>query len=148
MSAEIIDLAAVRTLRGNAGSAVTQKSITAETLEDVFDLERPRFHFWTGASGQRYVHTIHSLLLCPEVPASNYILLRRNADGSQGVLAIGRVSNDAPSLNLAEIRQRGAELGANEVHVHLLATSPRHSKHVAQDLRTAQFGIEHGQITV
>ncbi len=26
-----------------------------------------------------------------------------------------------PSLNLAEIRQRGAELGADEVHVHLLA---------------------------
>ena len=40
---------------------------------------------------------------------------------------------------LAEIRQRGAALGADEVHVHLLATSAQESQAVEFDLRTAQF---------
>ena len=60
----------------------------------------------------------------PAASPGNYVLVRRDADGRRTVLSIGRVTHDAPSLNLAEIRQRGAELGANEVHVHLLADTP------------------------
>jgi hypothetical protein len=41
-------------------------------------------------------------------------------------------------LNLAEIRQRGAELGAHEVHVHLLAESSKESRMVEFDLKTGQ----------
>jgi hypothetical protein len=40
---------------------------------------------------------------------------------------------------LAEIRQRGATMGANEVHVHLLATSDRDMKLVEFDLRAGQL---------
>jgi hypothetical protein len=95
-----------------------------------------RFHFWSGASGRRYVHTIYSLIECPAIPAGNYILVHRDALGRRLVLAIGRVSNTAASLNLAEIRRRGAALGANEVHVHLLAPNAKQSRLVEADLRS------------
>lgn len=99
---------------------------------------RERFHFWAGASGQRYVHTIYSLVECPALPQSNYVLVKRDDMGRRCVLSIGRLANGVPTLNLAEIRQRGAELGANEVHVHLLASTAKQSKLIEFDLRTGQ----------
>ncbi|MGQ0673698.1 MAG: hypothetical protein ACT4N2_12595 [Hyphomicrobium sp.] len=129
MSARIIDLAEARRLR----------EIPAEVdmLQQASD-SRERFHFWRGASGQRYVHTVYSLIDCPALPASNFVLVRRDKTGRRHVLAIGRLANPAGTLNLAEIRQRGAELGANEVHVHLLAGSAKQSRLVEFDLKTGQ----------
>ena len=60
----------------------------------------------------------------------------------RSILAIGRLTNEIPSLNLAEIRQRAATLGADEVHVHLLATSMQEAQAVEVDLRTAQFATK------
>lgn len=131
MSAEIIHLADVRVRRGSPNPAVEGPAA---------DLEVPtRFHFWTGATGKKYVHTVYSLFDCPPVGLANYVLVRREGRAVRTVLAIGRVSGEAASLNLAEIRQRGAQLGADEVHIHLLATSPVESQAVEVDLRTAQF---------
>jgi hypothetical protein len=130
MSARIINLAEVRENRSRPAAEMT----LIEATPDV----RERFHFWCGASGQRYVHTIYPLVDCPALPASNYILVKREASGKRTVLSIGRVANSAPSLNLAELRQRGAELGANEVHVHLLAGTAKQAKLVEFDLRTGQ----------
>lgn len=130
MSAEIIRLADVRVRRAAATPAVPPHA----------DCEAPaRFHFWTGATGKRYVHTVYSLFDCPPVGIANYVLVRRDGRAARTVLAIGRVAGEAASLNLAEIRQRGAQLGADEVHIHLLATSPQDSQAVEVDLRTAQF---------
>ena len=39
------------------------------------------------------------------------------------------------TLNLAEIRLRSAQLGANEVHIHLLAGSTAQSQLIETDLR-------------
>ena len=132
MTAEIISLASYKSSR----KAATPAAIRGEPamLDGAPDLAG-RFHFWSGASGRRYVHTIYSLLECPAIPAGNYILVHRDAEGRRLVLAVGRVSNAAASLNLAEIRRRGAELGANEVHVHLLAPSAKQSRLVESDLR-------------
>lgn len=58
---------------------------------------------------------IATLLECPPLGPGNYVLVRRHADGAV-ILQLGRLASDAPSLNLALIRRRGAELGANEVH--------------------------------
>lgn len=130
MSAEIIRLADVRVRRAAATPAETSQS----------EFEAPtRFHFWTGATGKRYVHTVYSLFDCPPVGIANYVLVRRDGRATRTILAIGRVAGEAASLNLAEIRQRGAQLGADEVHIHLLATSPQDSQAVEVDLRTAQF---------
>lgn len=132
MSAEIIVLADVRVRRGSTHQSAV------EPAADYIDAPT-RFHFWTGATGKRYVHTVYSLFDCPPVGLANYVLVRREGRTKRTVLAIGRVSGEAASLNLAEIRQRGAQLGADEVHIHLLACDPQESQAVEVDLRTAQF---------
>lgn len=134
MGARIIQLAEVRARRSN-------RAPVASLGTDIESADR--FHFWSGASGQRYVHSVYSLLECPEVPAANFLLVRRDAAGRRDVLAIGRLRHGAGSLNLAEIRQRGARLGANEVHVHLLAPSAAQRRVVEADLRAGQCDHEH-----
>jgi hypothetical protein len=56
-----------------------------------------------------------SLIECPPLGPGNYVLVRRDAEGRATWLGSGRLVSQAPSLNLALIRRRGAELGANEV---------------------------------
>ena len=131
MSAEIIQLAEFRARRAHEQPPVS----TAEYYPE----QPPRFHFWTGASGKRYVHTVYGLFDCPTLEDANYILVRRGDRATRFVLAIGRLSNNCPSENLAEIRQHGAALGADEVHVHLLASSNQEAQAVEADLITAQF---------
>ena len=131
MSARIIHLADYKARRG----LVPGETPAIETAPDLAE----RFHFRTGGSGRRYVHTVYSLIECPPMSAGNYILVRRDGEGRRSALSIGRSCHQAPTLNLAEIRQRGAELGANEVHVHLLASSVVQSELVEDDLRTGQF---------
>jgi hypothetical protein len=138
MSARIIELAAFRAKRA-------QESEALEAPEKKLN-EANRFHFWTGASGKRYVHTVYELFECPPLPAANYVLVRREPGARRKVLSIGRVGNSASSLNLAEIRQRGAELGADEVHVHLLAESAKLAKLIEFDLRTGQIEADISQL--
>jgi hypothetical protein len=95
---------------------------------------------WQGASGQRYAHSIFSLIECPPLPKVAYALVRRDAGGARHVLHIASGTSDAPTLNLARIRQRGATLGANEVHVHALAGTDDERQLVVCDLRAGQFG--------
>jgi hypothetical protein len=137
MSARIIELAAFRASRFDEAELPPQSKANGAN----------RFHFWTGASGKRYVHTVYELLDCPALPAANYVLVRREPGARRKVLSIGRVSNTAASLNLAEIRQRGAELGADEVHVHLLAETQKLSKLVEFDLRTGQIEADLARLT-
>ncbi len=130
MGAHVIQLADYRARKVAAASAPAELDGAADIAE--------RFHFWSGGTGRRYVHTIYSLVECPALPAGNYVLVRRDHNGSRHVLAIGRVGHESASLNLAEIRRRGAELEANEVHVHLLAHTAKQSLFVEADLRTGQ----------
>jgi len=109
--------------------------------------EAQQFQFWGGESGQQYVHSVFSLIGCPELPPANYILARRSSDGGLTVLRIARTEHEAQSLNLAEIRHRGAKLGANEVHVHFLADTRRERQLIEADLRAAHFtGLSAGQV--
>ena len=99
-----------------------------------------RLHFWRGASGTRYVHTVYSLIECPPLPRALDLLVRRNREGRREVLHISCGESDAPTLNLAHVRQRGAQLGANEVHVHFLAETEAQRRLLTCDLRAGQFG--------
>ncbi len=130
MHARIISLADYKARRAGPASQPAVIDGAADIAE--------RFHFWNGASGRRYVHTIYSLVECPAIPSGNYILVHRDEEGRRLVLSIGRVGNAAASLNLAEIRRRGADLGANEVHVHLLAPNAKQSRLIETDLRSGQ----------
>ncbi|MGD9868262.1 MAG: hypothetical protein AB7U38_09730 [Hyphomicrobiales bacterium] len=98
------------------------------------------YHYWMGASGARYLHTVYTLRSCPLLPRANFILVRREANGSRRPLAIGRTMAGAQSLNLAYLRREGARAGANEVHVHLLAETDAERSRVETDLRSRQFG--------
>ncbi len=134
MSAQIIELADARATRAAAAAA-------AAALDDTISQPHAAtnnvvFQFWSGASGTRYVHSIYNLFECPPVPAGNYILVNRTADGARTVLAIGRTSNETAARNLAAIRQRSALIGANEVHIHLLAGSDTQSALIEADLQT------------
>lgn len=80
-----------------------------------------RVEGWIGASGQRYTHLVYGLIDCPVVPKANYVLIHRERDGRREVLKVGRASHEAPTLNLAQIRHEGALLGANEIHVCIVA---------------------------
>ena len=134
MSAEIVSLADVRSRKPGVKLVDREAAPQGDTAA--------RFHFWTGASGKRYVHTVYSLFDCPAVETANYVLVRREGVTKRTVLAIGRLTNESASLNLAEIRQRGATIGADEVHVHLLAMSANEAQAVEADLRTAQFASQ------
>lgn len=131
MGARVIQLADFRAPR----SATQPRLATFDEASE----PRARFHFWSGASGQRYVHTVYDLLDCPEIPAANFLLVHRDAVGRRSVLAIGHLKHNAASLNLAELRHRGARLGANEVHVHLLAPSAQQRRMIELDLRAGRI---------
>lgn len=139
MSAEIIDLVAIRA--GRAAKAQRQSSRQAAGApaagdsQQAEDAGKAPFQFWSGASGARYVHTIYNLFECPPVEAANYILIKRHLNGERTVISIGRAAHATGTLNLAEIRLRSAQLGANEVHIHLLADSFGESQEIEADLR-------------
>lgn len=95
------------------------------------------FHYWRGASGHRYLHSVYSLIGCPVLPQVNYTLVRRLEDGTRKPLAFCQTKGDANSLNLAHLRHEGAKLGANEVHIHLLAETPETRDAVEADLAGA-----------
>jgi hypothetical protein len=96
------------------------------------------FHYWSGASGKRYLHMVYSLIGCPALPKANYVLVRRYDDGRPVALVFGQTKDDAVSLNLAHLRHEGAKRGANEVHIHLLADTPEARDAVKADLIAAQ----------
>jgi hypothetical protein len=99
-----------------------------------------RRHLWRGASGREYPHSVYSLIECPPLPVAGYVLVRRDEHGQCQPLRVGVGQSYAPTLNLAQVRQRGAQAGANEVHVHLGAASNAERRLVACDLRAGLFG--------
>jgi hypothetical protein len=100
----------------------------------------PSEHAWCGASGRRYTHHVFGLIECPPLPPAGYVLVRRDEQGRRTPLRVGVATSNAPTLNLAEIRQRSAQAGANEVHVRLNAVSDDERRLVACDLRAGLFG--------
>ncbi len=98
---------------------------------------RERFEFWAGASGRTYVHSVYRLIDCPELPPCNFVVVRRNDDGTPEAARIGTLSSSAHSLNRAAIRQVATNLGAGEIHIHYLATSASDRAAVAFDIETA-----------
>lgn len=95
------------------------------------------FHYWRGAAGRRYLHSVYSLIGCPALPRANYILVRRYDDGTRAALAFGQTRDETASLNLAHLRHQGAKCGANEVHIHLLAETAEARAQVEDDLIAA-----------
>ncbi len=107
-----------------------------ELHSDLFLAAEPRLHAWTGASGKRHIHTVHSLFGCPELTDVVYVIARRAADGTRTALLVDATASTIGSLNLAEIRQSSALLDADEIHVYS-ARSERERSVVLADLQAA-----------
>ena len=121
-------------------ACVARRRVSAPTAPGLAADSPAQLHFWRGASGRRYAHTVYGLIECPPLPRAAYLLVRRDPAGQRQVVYIGSGESSAPSLNLASLRQRGAALGANEVHVHFPAETREARRLVVCDLRAAQFG--------
>jgi hypothetical protein len=132
MSATIISFAEARAARSASGTREVVAAAVSATADST-----ARFYFWTGASGRRYVHTIYSIFDCPPLDAGNYILAKRDGSAQRRILAIGRVAADGEDASA--LRQRAAEIGADEVHIHLLATSAAEAHAIEYDL--AQWAV-------
>ena len=100
---------------------------------------RQPFHYWRGATGMRYLHTVYSLIDCPEMPKANYLLVHRDSEGNRMPLAVGQTTDDVESLNLAHLRCVGARLGANEIHLHVLSETRVERDTIEADVRAGQF---------
>lgn len=107
------------------------------------DLTETAFVFWRGTSGLHYAHTVYTLTGCPPLPPASVMLVERSADGFRRICQVLTVDDRAPTLNLATIRQRGAALGANEVHVHFAAGIAEARITAAMDL-----GVQYGSFNV
>jgi hypothetical protein len=99
-----------------------------------------RRHIWRGASGRAYAHEVYSLIECPALPKASYVLVRGDGSGRHQALHVGVAGSEAPTLNLAAVRQKGAQAGANEVHVYLSSATEAELRLVACDLRAGLFG--------
>ncbi len=123
---------------GNEGKAPISANEPALVCREA-QLKQP-FHYWRGASGQRYLHTVFPLFDCPLMSKVNYILVQRGRDGTRRPLDIGQTVSEADSLNLAHLRRRAALLGANEIHIHFLSESVSERVAAEADLSARQLG--------
>jgi hypothetical protein len=95
-----------------------------------------RFWYWQGQSGRKYIHSVYELDNCPPLPNAVYVAVKRS--GSLRIaVAVGRFQPfwDQP-LGEDDITKL-ERLGADEVHVHLLARSPDLAESVRLDLASA-----------
>lgn len=89
-----------------------------------------RFYYWLGASGERYLHTVFPIDAGFHSPGANLIVVRRAPDGERFALFVGRVGN----LSNTDIERLRNSQGANELHIHLMATGDAAAHKIAVDL--------------
>lgn len=92
---------------------------------------------WAGRSGRSYIHTAYTVV--PDwSQAANYILVRRNADGSCSPLYIGE-TDDMSRRWQEHLRSglvdRARGRGANELHLHFLTETRSQRLSAETDLR-------------
>lgn len=96
----------------------------------------PAFWYWHGASGRRYIHSVYSPDKCPPLPGAVFLAVRR-LGALRTVLGAGRFTGlwdiNLPAGGIDHWR----DLGANEIHVHLLSRSDAEAQATAADLLSA-----------
>lgn len=96
----------------------------------------PAFWYWHGASGRRYIHSVYSPDKCPPLPGAVFLAVRRLGT-LRTVLGAGRFAG-LWDINLGTgDAAHWRELGANEIHVHLLSRDIEEAQATAADLKAA-----------
>jgi hypothetical protein len=92
-----------------------------------------QFWYWRGASGRKYIHSVYAPDDCPPLPGAVYIAVAREG-GNRRVLAVGSFASVLDKPQMVADRMDMLKLGANEIHVHLLAKSHDDAAAVERDL--------------
>jgi len=92
-----------------------------------------RFWYWRGRSGRRYIHSVYALATCPPLPGAVYLAVGRGATGPVAI-GLGRFPPILDGTSAERQRARLSALGANEVHVHLLAKGDQEAESIRADL--------------
>ena len=95
-----------------------------------------RFWYWRGHSGREYIHSVYPCAACPPFPGAVYVAVRREGD-RRVAIAAGRFSDFWDVSSDSTGGPRPSELGADELHVHLLARDPLSVQAVVSDIRAA-----------
>ena len=99
----------------------------------------PGFWYWHGASGRRYIHSVYSPDSCPPLPGAVFLAVRR-LGSLRTVLGAGRFAG-LWDVNIAtDSASHWRDLGANEIHVHLLSRDDGEARDIAADLSAALKG--------
>jgi hypothetical protein len=102
-------------------------------------------HWWQGASGRWYVHTIYPIGAVPDFNACNYIFARPRSDGTREPFYIGHIGEFDLRLDRHEKLGPALQVGATEIHIHLLAQSRQERVNIETDLRHAHATPLNGQ---
>jgi hypothetical protein len=94
-------------------------------------------HWWRGETGNWYIHTIFSINNLPEIECCNYILARPSENGYRYALYNGQTGDGSNRLTISQHEKfrPAINMGATEVHVHLLAQSEKARFEIETDLR-------------
>ena len=96
----------------------------------------PRFWYWHGASGRRYIHSVYRPETCPPLPGAVFLAVK-SLGNLRTVLGAGRFAGLWDVNIPAENAAHWASLGANEIHVHLLSRDETEARRIAADLKAA-----------
>src|SRR5438128_210826 len=91
----------------------------------------PRFWYWFGASGRRYIHSVYPTDCCPPLPGAVFIAVKRTGT-LRTALAVGRFS---VFWDMSAAQALCCD--ADELHVHLLARDDEEAELIAADLACA-----------
>jgi hypothetical protein len=94
---------------------------------------KDRFWYWQGTSGRKYIHSVYDIDSCPPLPGAVYVAVKR-AGHLRIAVSVGRF---APFWDRTMDSRKLEELGADEIHVHLLARSPEQAESIKLDLASA-----------
>jgi len=97
------------------------------------------FFWWQGASGQWYIHTVFPFTRELPFAEANYGLVRRELLGRRTPFYFGQSKEFGNRLADHEKFEEAARLGANEIHVHFLATDSAARVATETDLRHGHY---------
>ncbi len=100
------------------------------------------FWYWYGASGTRYLHNVYGMDSAPLLPGAVYIAARRIDERTRQAVACGTIT-PAEIADAARFFAMLRNAGAEELHVHLLASCPAEATRIHKDLEALMELPEH-----
>ncbi len=104
--------------------------------------QEDRFWYWYGASGRRYIHSVYEMDSAPLLPGAVYIAARRINERTCQALACGTIT-PADIADAARFFAMLRSAGAEELHVHLLASCPNEAARIRKALEDLMELPEH-----